>query len=518
MAMGWFSSAIIAGKQVEGIMMGWMHPDAEDFLKGRKLDVELCRSLGIRSGTREDRFLGHLPGNEADWILFPNYRGNVEIGTKVRNIDRKEFSQRKGSQSRLYTANTNILNRIEEMNEPLILVEGDLDYVSVFQCVSECVASAPSASTRKTLEDGPPKWIEEEYDLLIKARRIIIAVDCDAAGSKLKENLIEYLDRFRLYEVVFPDGCKDANDVLMKYGAEKLKEVILSAQPVRVSGVRTFSEIQNDADPEYWRTGWRDLDEKVRLTPGLVVLTGYSGAGKSQFLRQLVANLLASGMAGVVGFFENDQKQTGNAISKTLTMLEGHGPKIRPAEAQAMMDGQLIFLDRRQARGGGRKMTTEFIIDVGEAMVLKKNIRFMVIDTWSRVSRNTDSRRVEAEQINEELQLLQDFGLDFGVCVILCAHPTKPKSEQIYPPTEYDIAGSRSFNDNADLVWILHRVDKTSEFTYFKSAKVRDQHLGGKLGWLEFSFDAEKREYSGGTPVPEPDWKEASRAMKERRQ
>lgn len=496
----------------------WMHEDAETWLRDvRKLDPDAMKECGVRSGRREYECCQHLPtGNPADWLLFPNYRDKANVGIKLRNIDEKKLFQKKGSQRLLYTANTNILNEIADSNEALIIVEGELDYHAVKQAGFNMVGSAPSANLGKKPppgEDPPiPDWIEKEYDALILARRIIIAVDCDNAGSHLKAQMIRYLDRFRLYEVEFPDGCKDMNDVLMKYGVEEgrkwIKSMINYAKPVRVSGVRKYSEVVRDAEVQYYKTGWYDLDKAVRLTPGLITVTGYSGSGKSQFLWQLNAYLCSIGWRGIGGYFENDNREVAEDIAEMLTRINQPGsPPLRSTEADELVEDSMTFIDMRQARGNGERVTTDWLVDLGEALVIKDNIRFMIIDTWSRISRSTSSHRSEAEQINEELQKLQDFGHNFGVVVILCAHPTKPKVDKTFPPTEYDIAGSRSFNDNSDGVWVIHRPSKDSEASYFRNAKVRNQRKGGTLGWTEMVFDKQKRMFTATPMTQEPSWK-----------
>lgn len=496
----------------------WIHPDAENWLRNvRKLRPDAMLECKVQSGHRAFDCCKRLPiGEPLDWLLFPNYRDGKLIGVKLRTFDKgKYFWQKNGSKHLLYTATHETLSKVETSDEALIICEGELDYFSWRDAGFDMVASAPSASAKKGPESGPPKWIEDEYDQIILARRIIIAVDCDAAGSMLKAQMIRYLDRFRLYEVEFPDGCKDGNDVLQKFGREEgliiLKDMIHSAKPVKVSGVRKASEIKRDAEIVYHRTGWHDLDRFVRLTPGLYVITGYSGAGKSQFLWQLNAYLLASGWYGAAAYLENDNKETVEEIERLLqhTHKPGH-PGYRRKEAEEMIDRMMTFVDARQARGRGEKITTEWLVDLGESLVVKDGIRFLVIDTWSRVSRKTSTHRNEVEQINEELQMLQDFGQQFGVCVILCAHPTKPRVDKLYPPTEYDIAGARSFNDNADGVWILHRPSKDSDVSYFRNAKVRNQNKGGSLGWLEFQFDKKSRTLSGVPLKSEPSWKTLS--------
>ncbi len=45
--------------------------------------------------------------------------------------------------------------------------------------------------------------------------------------------------------------CKDANDVLVKHGAEKVRECIEAAKPYPVTGVYTFEQFGDDIDRLY---------------------------------------------------------------------------------------------------------------------------------------------------------------------------------------------------------------------------------------------------------------------------
>src|SRR6478736_150027 len=175
-----------------GTMKPWMHQDAETWLSNeRMLDPNEMMQCGVQSGTSDFECCKILPkGEPADWLLFPNYRGNQLVGIKMRNIDEKILFQKKGSQRLLYTANTNCLDDVADSDEPLIIVEGEFDYHSVVQAGYKMVASAPSANIGRKLAPGEevpmPDWIEKEYDQIIQARRIVIAVDSDGAGAHLK--------------------------------------------------------------------------------------------------------------------------------------------------------------------------------------------------------------------------------------------------------------------------------------------------------------------------------------------
>ena len=485
-----------------------------DFIEyDRKLDLEVLTELGVRSATDEDAKKAYLDGENKDhypddWIVFENFRNGKKVSAKYRSILDKQFIQEKGSDQLLFVGNTGIMDDEYPDDEYIIICEGELDWAAFHDAGFPNVGSAPSSSTRKPDEHGKyptPKWLSAEAGKLISKRGIIIAVDKDEKGQILREALIDNLDRFRLYEIEFPEGCKDANDVVREYGPKRLAQCVKEMKPIRVDGVRKCLDIMRDHNTEYHNTGWSELDELVRLAKGLVVLTGYSNMGKSQFLRQLLASLVQNkGWHGMGAFFEDDPKIV---VLDTIKQMRNFCPDLQQGEAFKRLEEAMVFIDARQARGGGQRTTTAWLLDIMHAQIAINGARFMIIDPWSRIARQTNTRTLETEQINQELQSIQDFAHEHDILAIVSAHPRKPSQDIKIPPTEYDIAGSRSFMDNSDGVWIWHRPDKRGTTGYFRNAKVRNQKDGGKLGWMSFDFDKDSRHFTGGDVLPAaPDW------------
>ena len=50
--------------------------------------------------------------------------------------------------------------------------------------------------------------------------RIIIATDADSAGQAMAEEIARRIGKDRCFKIEFPEGCKDANDVLVKLGKD----------------------------------------------------------------------------------------------------------------------------------------------------------------------------------------------------------------------------------------------------------------------------------------------------------
>ena len=135
--------------------------------------------------------------------------------------------------------------------------------------------------------------------MLDKAKRLIIATDRDSAGEALGAERARRIGRERCWNVVYPDGCKDANDVLMRDGAEELYGVWEDADPWPVEGLFEASDFFDESDKLFVEgfadklsTGIPAVDELFSPSPGLLtIVTGILSHGKSTFVDQLLVNL-----------------------------------------------------------------------------------------------------------------------------------------------------------------------------------------------------------------------------------
>lgn len=75
---------------------------------------------------------------------------------------------------------------------------------------------------------------------------LYIAVDEDPAGQSLRQELTRRIGVERCRIVHFGEGCKDANEHLVKYGAESLRICIEQAEEVPLEGIFTAEDCRDD--------------------------------------------------------------------------------------------------------------------------------------------------------------------------------------------------------------------------------------------------------------------------------
>lgn len=161
--------------------------------------------------------------------------------------------------------------------------------------------SVPDGAPSSNTKDYSSKfdYLDAAKDKLDSVKWFILAVDNDAPGQKLEEELARRLGRERCRRVIWPEGCKDANDVLLKHGKEALVACIDQAKPYPLAGVFEVLDLSDKVTAIYERgmppaapTGWRALEGLYSVRPGeLTVITGIPSHGKSAFLDAMMINL-----------------------------------------------------------------------------------------------------------------------------------------------------------------------------------------------------------------------------------
>lgn len=167
----------------------------------RKLDGALLAGMGVT-------VIDHPSLGAA--IAFPYRADGQSYAAKFRTVD-KRWSSSKGKTRGLY--NVDALRADYDL--PIVITEGEIDALSVIQSGFTRAVSLPDGWTEQG--NKTDALIEAEEDLR-KAPFVIVAGDNDKAGESLPRAVCNLLDGMDVRFVEWPEGCKDANDVLMLMG------------------------------------------------------------------------------------------------------------------------------------------------------------------------------------------------------------------------------------------------------------------------------------------------------------
>jgi len=210
-------------------------------------------------------------------IQFPYFKDGELVNIKYRRHP-KAFRQAAGAEK--------VFFGLDDLTEDwAVIVEGEMDKLALEEAGFLNVISVPDGAPKQVKEGDvdPEDDAKFSYVWNCKAwldplQKIILAVDGDAPGKALEEELARRLGRDRCWRVTWPNlndvQSKDANEVLKDHGAEVLREVIENAQPYPIKSLFDAGQFETDVVQLYRHgreralsTGWFELDEFYTVRP-----------------------------------------------------------------------------------------------------------------------------------------------------------------------------------------------------------------------------------------------------------
>ena len=236
--------------------------------------------------TEQEEFMPQFGAKER-CVCFNYFEGGQLVNTKFRS-GKKHFKMVQGAELIPYN-----IDGIKGTPE-CIITEGELDAAAFVTAGRTDVISVPGGANRNL------KWMDRFVDSHFEDKRVIyIAGDADPKGEELKQELLRRLGRERCRVVSYGEGCKDANELLVKAGPEALSQALADAPEMPLEGVYTAADVDEEMRILFENglsrgaeTGLKNLDDLCTFETGrLCVITGHPGDGKSEFTDELVLRL-----------------------------------------------------------------------------------------------------------------------------------------------------------------------------------------------------------------------------------
>jgi twinkle protein len=416
-------------------------------------------------------------GTEAQAVIFPYvWKGEV-VNRKFRNTE-KHFVQDKGALRTLFNADA-----IDSDGE-VVFVEGEMDVLACWEVGLRHVVSLPDGAPAALRdENDPARQADRRFEALVtcgdviaRMRKIVIATDADVPGGYLAEELVRRLGRARCWRVRWPEGCKDANDVLVQLGPEALRDAIAAAEPWPLAGLATLRPgslvefRRRDLAPRGLESGIADMDAVARLPAGggwLTVLTGVPSHGKSTLLRAWLVYLAARHRLGVIYASPEDNRAENLALN--LAAIWRGAPWREGQRERAMTDDELgaaeAWIQEHfsfiQSDNPDTEMTLDWVLARAEEAKMRAERHLLVLDPWNEFEHQFGRGETETQYVGRSLRRLKAWGRAEGIGVIIAAHPKQlvidPKKRR-YPVADgYDISGSANWFNRADLGLTAYR-------------------------------------------------------------
>ena len=472
----------------------------EGYLASRGINYSLVKDrFKVVGATKYFGPKGDIPAGEVDAVGF--VYGHDEA-VKWRPIGDKRFIQ-DGAARTLWG-----IEQIKsgEMPKTLVICEGEIDALSIAMAIdSVAVTSVPNGAPSKISdkkvspsEDKKFSYLWDAKDVLNGVKKIILMTDKDEAGEALKEELARRVGRAKCYGVSLSEGENDANDVLMRSGPERLRELIENAQPLPLDGVYQARDYADQVRHLYdtgmmkgESTGIDSVDKLFTIAPGqLSVVTGIPGSGKSEFIDQLMINLAQkSGWKFAVASFENPPdlhiaKLAEKVSGKSFFSKAGRMSREEMEKSLRFVDDHFMFLEQKS----GDATTADSILDRISQACLRKGIRGCVIDPYNYIVQDAGAEENEHQFINHLLTRLVAFARAHDIHIFFVAHPAKMPTNadgSTGVPKGMNISGSAAFFAKADLGITVHRAGDVTEIHAWK---VRFKWQGG-VGMTRLQYD-----------------------------
>lgn len=178
----------------------------------------------------------------------------------------------------------------------LVITEGQLDSLSVATAGIENAVSVPNGAKGFT-------WVPYCFNWVSKFDEIVVFGDFERGHMSLLEDIRRrFPNKIKHVREQDYKGCKDANELLQKYGAEAVRDAVENAVLVPVKQVLPLADVQavNIYELPKLKTGISELDRLLYggLPFGMVCLVaGKRGDGKSTFASEILGNAVEQGYA-----------------------------------------------------------------------------------------------------------------------------------------------------------------------------------------------------------------------------
>jgi len=465
----------------EGI--GELTPEAVAYFTGRGISKETLNEWGVKSVN--------------GWIAFRFFRDGKVVNDKYRMMAEKKMSQSKGGMATSYGYDGAL------GHDTIIMVEGEIDALTLAECGFDGVVSCPSGANMNT------DFIDNDEKLFGQAKKIVLAMDSDEVGLKWREMIAEKLGKHRCSYVVWPEGCKDANDALVNLGKDAVVKSVNAAIDYPISHVLTVDDLVKDAfdfingrrNADYIPTGLNILDDAFKIVrQRLYLITGHPNAGKGEFFNFVFTETMRHGAVWAVYSPESDYPMMLSSIVRKHGLYSRDDAKIAGnfARASAEVKRKIFFLQQ----GEDKNYIEDLLLRV-KFLVERHGVNCVILDPWNECDHNRKKGEREDEYITRILAFIKRFAKINNVAMFIVAHPAKPAKDKITqnnPPTLYEISGGAAFNSKADFGIVLHRYPDDPDKKYITELhvrKVRNNIIEGNRGKVvKLKWSAETSSFS----------------------
>ena len=455
-----------------------MQPFHYEYLESRGISKQTADKMHLFGA---DKFFPKLD-RHSDAIAFPYYRNGALVAVKYRSFPDKAFTQDAGGAHDFFG-----IDQVEK-GKPIIIVEGEIDCLTLMEAGIANVVSVPSGAPIKVAdgkvlpsEDKRFSYVWNAVEHLDAAPYVILATDQDTAGQALAEELARRIGKEKCRLAKF--SGKDLNEVFndptrTDDPTRTLQEILDAAMPYPIAGLSeaaTYKDRLNDlyqkGTGKGFSTGFKSIDDIYTVAPAqLTVVTGYPSSGKSNFVDQLIVNLANNDdWKFAICSFENQPEIHITRLMEIYTRKRFFDGKNRMSEQEKddafkWVNDHFLFIDTN----GDEPSTLESILTRSKVAIKRMGVRGLVIDPYNFIDLNRQS--TETEAISDMLTKVQKFVKSHDLHCWFVAHPAKVNRSGVEQPRPdgMSISGSMAWWAKTDCGITIHRQEGFVEVAVWK--------------------------------------------------
>lgn len=453
----------------------------------RKLDGALLAHMGVKATDHPQ--LGAA-------AAFPYRRDGKPYAWKFRKISEKDWRSTPGVSRSLFNEDC-----LRSGMGPVVLTEGEMDALAVIQSGFERAVSLPDGWTE---DNGKRQVLIDADPLLRQSTCVIVAGDSDPSGAGLPKTVANVLAGHDVRSVRWPEGCKDANDVLRLLGEGALAKCLNDAVRIDPPGgsITAMSDLPPMPDRRVLRLGMKPYDFALAFEVGTMsVGTGTPGAGKSTFTTFAAFHVAQHEQVriGIMGF-ETHPYRTRDQLARLYAKKPWDALNSRErADFLAFADAHFRMVHRNFDDDSRHNL--EWLRTMIYTLAVRDECKMILIDPWNELEHLPEPGESMTSYINFALQQIRQWAQQYDTHICVIAHPRKMMTEgKPRSPTGYDIADSAAFYNKPALGFSVHKEDdEETQETWVKVTawKVREtQFYGFEPGSIFLNFHPEMMTYT----------------------
>lgn len=419
-------------------------------------------------------------GKEENCIVFPYFRNGELVNMKFRD-GRKNFKLFSGAE--LIWFNYDALKKYEE----ILIVEGEMDALSLIQAGFENVISVPNGASTGRME-----YFDSSFEDLNKVKSFIIATDNDLKGIELKNDLIRRIG-IEKCKTASLKQYKDFNEVLTNEGMESVQNIVKTAKFVKLEYIYAVEDFQADLNayfdnglPQGLEINIPELDKLVRWqTSRFGIVTGTPSSGKSEFMDFVYAKL-NSIYGWKYAYYSPESMPLPLHFSRVFSKYIGKEYKKGVINENERNTGEDYLNESVFWVAPNDDINIDEILARFEYLVKAKGCKAFIIDPFNRIEQTAEYSQNERLFIKKALVKMSSFSRKTDSMIFLIAHPTKlPKDEKgnFKMPTPYDISGSADFWNMPDYnIAVRRNQDDTGKFMTHGQVAIQKTKINITLG------------------------------------